>query len=136
MTPIRAISLTFAAGSLGGLIKAGCAWTFGALGVNAALAVKMAPAWTPFFLYQHMVWGGIWGLVFLVPARRMGLLWQGIIFSLPMTLSQLFFMFPKMGSGMLGLNLGRLTPVLVLFFGFVWGWATALWLKLSSQGRG
>jgi hypothetical protein len=135
MAAVRAVSLTFAAGSVGGFIKAACAWGFGHLGINAALGVKMAPAWTPLFIYQHVVWGGIWGLVFLAPARRLSVVWQGLIFSLPMSLIQLFLMFPDQGSGMLGLNLGRLTPGLVLFFGFIWGWATALWLKGAAGSR-
>jgi hypothetical protein len=40
---------------------------------------------------------------------------------------------PKMGKGLLGLQMGHLTPVLILFFGFVWGIATALWLKWSRE---
>jgi hypothetical protein len=135
MATVRKVSLAFAAGSLGGLVKSACAWTFGSLGINALLGVKMAPALTPFFIYQHVVWGGLWGLLFLAPARRWGPWLKGLVFSLPMSLIQLFFMFPQAGSGLLGLKMGILTPALVLFFGFIWGWTTAFWLKVTEGGR-
>jgi hypothetical protein len=32
----------------------------------------------------------------------------------------------------MGVELGRLTPIVVLFFNFVWGASTALWLKFIS----
>jgi hypothetical protein len=39
-----------------------------------------------------------------------------------------------MGKGMWGLELGYMTPVLVTFFGVIWGLATAFWLKYSREG--
>jgi hypothetical protein len=42
-------------------------------------------------------------------------------------------MMPQMHRGLLGLRLGYTTPILILFFGFVWGIATALWLKWSRE---
>ena len=59
---------------------------------------------------------------------------RGALYSLAQTLIQLVIIFPKMGKGMLGLELGYMTPVLVTFFGVIWGLATAFWLKFSRQG--
>ncbi len=36
--------------------------------------------------------------------------------------------------GLLGLELGYMAPVLVTFFGVIWGLATAFWLKSSREG--
>ena len=59
---------------------------------------------------------------------------RGALYSLAQTLIQLVIIFPKMGKGMWGLELGYMTPVLVTFFGVIWGLATAFWLKFSREG--
>jgi hypothetical protein len=127
------LSLIFAAGSLGGLLKGLAAWLCGTLGLNALLGSQFAPMLTPLWVYQHMVWGGLWAFLFLLPLRRLSYVSLGIIYSLPQTLISLVVLMPKMGKGMLGLQMGHFTPVLILFFGFVWGITTALWLKWSRE---
>ena len=128
------ISLVFAAGCLGGLVNSLAVWGFGDLGINAALGVRIAPALTPQWLYPRIIWGGIWGLLFLLPVMRSRLLSRGIIFSLGPTLVQLFVVFPlKAGKGYMGLDLGTLTPLLVFIFNAIWGVATAIWLRWTSR---
>ena len=129
----RNLSLIFAAGAFGGLVKALVAWSFGAAGVNAALGFKMTPALTPMWIYQHLVWGGIWALLFLLPLSGSYYL-RGALYSLGQTLIQLVIIFPNMGKGMLGLELGYMAPVLVTGFGVIWGLAAAFWLKFSREG--
>ncbi len=131
---IKNLSLIFAAGAVGGLAKALTAWGFGAMGLSAWLGSRFAPALTPVWLYQHLVWGGIWAFLFLLPIKRVTYASLGIIYSLGQTLVALLVMFPAMGRGFLGLGLGTVTPVLVLFYGVVWGVLTGLWLKLARQG--
>lgn len=127
------ISLIFAAGSLGGLLKGLTAWLWGTLGLNALLGSQFAPGLTPFWVYQHMVWGGLWAFLFLLPLKGISYTSLGVIYSLPQTLISLLVMMPQMNRGLLGLRLGYTTPVLILFFGFVWGVGTALWLKWSRE---
>ena len=128
------ISMVFAAGCLGGLVNSLAVWIFGDLGINAALGVKIAPALTPQWLYPRIVWGGIWGFLFLLPLMRSRILSRGIIFSLGPTLIQLLVVFPlKAGKGYMGLDLGTLTPLLVFFFNAIWGIATAIWLRWASR---
>jgi hypothetical protein len=128
----RNFSLIFAAGAFGGLLKALIAWSFGAAGINAFLGSKMAMPLTPLWIYQHMVWGGIWACLFFLPLR-----WsyyaRGALYSLGQTLVQLVIIFPKTGKGMLGLELGYMAPFLVTFFGIIWGLATGFWLKSSRN---
>ena len=98
-----------------------------------ALGVKIAPKLTPAYLYPRIVWRGIWGFLFLLPTLRQTIIARGLLYSLGPSLVMLFVVFPmKAKKGMLGLDLGNLTPVLVLFFNAVWGMTTALWLRLSK----
>ena len=130
----RMLSLVFASGCFGGLLNAVVVWLFGRAEITARLGVKIAPGLTPAYLYQRMVWGGIWGFLFLIPAFKNRPLSQGLLFSLGPTIVQLLVIFPNyLNKGMLGLDLGTLTPLFVLFFNAVWGVAAALWLWASER---
>jgi len=96
--------------------------------------VSIAPALTPGWLYPRIVWGGIWGALFLLPLKG-GPATRGIIWSIGPTLVQLFVVFPyKAGKGMMGLELGTLTPLIVVILNIVWGIAAAYYLK-ATDGR-
>lgn len=133
MAIARELSQTFAAGVLGGLVNSVFLWAIGQLGVTAAMGVKLAPAFSPPWLYQRLVWGGIWGLLLLLPFLRQGpLLRTGFIASLGPTLAQLFYVFPYMiHKGVAGLELGLLTPLVVVVVNAVWGWAAVAWLRAA-----
>jgi hypothetical protein len=132
---LRNVSLVFAAGALGGLFNSLVVWLFGEYGIAQSLGVHLAPSLTPAWLYPRIVWGGIWGGLFLLPLIRRSVLLEGIILSLGPTLIQLFLIFPRTGAGTLGMQLGALTPVLVLFFNMVWGVTAAGWLRLIKAPR-
>lgn len=137
MSILTNLSLTFAAGAVGGLLNSLLVWYFGLQGINQWLGVQLAPTLTPAFLYPRLVWGGIWGWLFLLPWGT-GFRWrQGLIFSLAPTLVQLLYVFPyRLQKGLLGWDLGMLTPVLVIFFNAVWGLGTAFWLGLTIRVGG
>jgi hypothetical protein len=108
-------------------------WLFGRFGISAALGVNIAPALSPGWLYPRVVWGGLWGLLFLLPALQGSVLGRGLLFSLGPSLVQLLVVFPYQAhKGVLGLALGTLTPVLVLAFNAVWGVFAALWVRLAK----
>ena len=128
------LSLTFVAGCLGGLVNAVFVWLFGAVGLTGALGVKLAPAFTAPWLYQQLVWGGLWGWLFLLPLTRLSYPWRGLLYSLGPTLGTLLVVLPYQAQkGFLGLQLGYLTPVFVLFFNAVWGVAAGWWLSLTED---
>ena len=130
------LGVLFASGCFGGLINGLAVWIFGVLGITAALGVKIAPALTPGQLYPRIVWGGLWGFLFVLPIFRRSIFWQGLILSLGPTIIQLFIVFPlKAKKGALGLELGYLTPVFVLLFNAVWGWAASYWLACSKNSK-
>ena len=126
----RSLNAVFTAGCWGGLLNGLVVWAFGWAGISAALGVKIAPALTPGMLYPRVVWGGLWGLLFLLPGLGNSLWGRGLLLSLGPTLVQLLVVFPfKAHKGWLGLDLGLLTPLLVIFFNAVWGWGAAWWLR-------
>jgi hypothetical protein len=133
-TCLRDLSLTFAAGALGGLVNGLVVWLFGVLGITTAFGVQSAPSLTAAFLYPRLVWGGLWGFLFLLPFLKGPVVWRGIVYSLGPTLVQLFVVFPlKLGKGWLGLDLGALMPLFVIFFNIVWGVCAAAWLSIVSE---
>ena len=134
MTMARKISLVFAAGVLGGLINSLAVWIFGEFGITAAAGVNIAPKLSAAWLYPRLVWGGIWGVLFLLPMMQTSIWSRGFIYSLGPTLVQLFVVFPmKAQKGAMGLELGMLTPVFVVVFNAIWGWTAAIWLRWTGK---
>jgi len=126
--------LVFTAGCLGGLLNSFAVWFLGQKGVPALLEVKIAPHWSAAWLYPRLVWGGIWGALFLLPVLRKSVFGRGLLFSLGPTLVQLFYVFPMVaGKGMLGLALGDFTPIFVFFYNLVWGITAAAWLSMADE---
>lgn len=131
---VASTSVAFAAGALGGIANGLAVWLFGATGITALLGVSLAPALVPPFLYQKITWGGIWGFLFLVPFMTRRPVTRGLAASIAPTLVQLFVVFPfVLGKGMLGLQLGYLTPLFVIIFNAVWGIAASLWFRSASS---
>lgn len=133
---IEKTSELFSAGAFGGLINGLIVWFFGTLGITTALGVKIAPQLSAPFLYPRVVWGGIWGFAFLLPFLKDRLYLKGLILSLGPTIIQLFVVFPiKAQKGLMGLDLGALTPIFVFLFNAAWGIASAYWLKMIGPER-
>ncbi len=130
---MRTLLIVFSAGCLGALANSIAVWLFGYFGITAELGVSIAPTLTPNWLYPRIVWGGIWGLLFLLPILKSKYLLKGAVLSLFPSLVQLFVVFPyQAGKGMAGLDLGQLTPLFVLFFNWIWGVVSAIAIKLSK----
>lgn len=128
MSVAGSLSLFFAAGALGGLANSLVAWSSGELGVTRALGVALHPDLSPASLYARVVWGGLWGGLFVLPLAGRSWIRRGLILSLGPSLVQLLVVFPSRGAGALGLALGTLTPLLVLVFNAVWGLVASWWV--------
>ncbi len=80
------MSVVFAAGCIGALVNSVLVWYLGHQGIPQQVGVHIAPVWSKHFLYPRIVWGGLWGFVFLLPVLRGGWLISvftaGIFFSL------------------------------------------------------
>ncbi len=131
---VRNLSFVFTAGAFGGLANSAALWGAGVIGLTGALGVAIAPSLTAAWLYPRLVWGALWGLVFLLPFSRERWVARGLVASLAPSLVQLFGVFPwQLNMSMLGLELGALTPVVVLVVNAVWGVATSWWLRIAGR---
>jgi hypothetical protein len=129
MDAARSLSLFFAAGALGGLVSSLALWLFGELGLDHTLGVSIAPELRSAWLYPRLVWGGLWGFVFVLPVQ-LGWLARGLVLSLAPSLVQLLVIFPlRAHKGVLGLELGLLTPVVVLLCNALWGLVASWWIR-------
>jgi hypothetical protein len=134
-TSLSRWSLSYAAGTVGALLNSLGAWLFGLIGLSALMGVKIVPALTTAFLYPRLVWGGLWGFLFLIPILRDKWVLRGLLWSLAPTLVQLLYIFPfKAGKGMMGFDLGTMTPAFVLLCNVIWGLAASWWMDLTDRG--
>lgn len=131
---VRHLSVCFTAGVFGGLANALFVWGMGAMGVTAFFDIAIAPAWTLPWLYQRLVWGGIWGFVFIVPVMTRSVWGRGALLGVLPSLVQLLVVFPNvLDKGMFGLELGALTPAYVLMANSVWGAGAAFWMTCAQE---
>lgn len=129
---MKKVLICFAAGCLGALVNSLVAWQAGELGIARWAGVSMTPVLTTRWLYPRIVWGGLWGLLFMLPFLKSRFLIKGSALSLIPTAVQLFFLFPhKTHQGLMGMSLGMWTPVLVLAYNWVWGIVTAVTIRFS-----
>ena len=133
----RNLSLGFAAGGVGAIANVAFVAIAAATGLVAAMGISMTPPPMPAFLYKQIVWGGIFGFAFAVPAISRSWIRGGLLVGLAASLVALFIVFPAVtidgrGPGMAGLNAGQMMPVLVLIANSVWGLAAAWWYHRMS----
>lgn len=130
---MKKLLICFAAGCLGALANSLTVWAFGEYGITKQFGVAIAPALKLSWLYPRIVWGGLWGLVFVFPFLNSRLIAKGALISIFPTLVQLLVVFPlKAGKGYFGMDLGMYTPVFVVFFNLIWGGVAALAIKYSK----
>ena len=119
----RQATLDFGAGVLGALADVIVLVIFGALSIVPATEV------TKLFLYRALVWGGLWGFLFLIPWKASWWL-RGLVFSLGPTAVLWFVIYPFVANlGVLGLNQGIWGPITPLITNGVWGLVAAWWLE-------
>ena len=128
---IRKLSGAFTGGAIGGLVDSINIWVLSNLGITTLLGVSMKPEFTAPWLYQRMVWGGIWMLLLLLPLWKDRTVLRGCMFSLLPSTMMLFMVFPSMDKGLLGLGFGVLRPVVVIALNFIYGIVAAFWYKTT-----
>lgn len=129
---VQHIATSFSCGVFGALLACLLLWVFGVYGLNASLGVALSPGLSLRWLYPYLVWGGIWALLFLLPWRNAWFA-RGILLSLPPLLVQLFILFPRSGSGIAGLGLGALTPLVIFLVFATWGLVSSFVLRYLGR---
>lgn len=128
---LNKVNAFFVGGVIGALVDSFNIWFLGKIGFTSFIGVGLHPQFTMRWLYPRLVWGGIWGLLFLLPIMKRQIYLRGMLFSLVPTLMMFFVVFPEMGKGYYGLGFGTLTPLLVLLLNFIWGIVVSLWKRYS-----
>ena len=129
---IRKISAAFTGGAIGGFVDSFNIWAMGKIGISDMIGLAMKPEFNAPWLYQRMVWGGIWMLLLLLPLMKNRTLVRGMLFSLLPSTMMLFFVLPSMGKGMLGLGFGMITPLVVIGLNLVYGIVAASWYRSAT----
>ncbi|WP_323846098.1 hypothetical protein [Microbulbifer magnicolonia] len=129
---IKNLSVCFAAGSLAGLAYALGLWAMGHYGFTRWLGVDIAPYLSNTYLYQRIVWGGICGLIFLLPWQKSWLA-RGFFLSLIPAGILLLLLLPMRGYGPGAVGLGMMTPLVIVLACAMGGIAASGLLR--AQGR-
>jgi hypothetical protein len=130
---IKRISAAFTGGAIGGLVDSINILVLSGIGITSLLGISMKPEFSPPWLYERMVWSGIWMLLLLIPLWENRTVLRGCVFSLFPSAMMFFMVFPKMGKGLLGLDFGMLTPLLVIALNFIYGIVAAYWYKNATR---
>lgn len=129
MAIFRLLTLGFGAGAFGACILALASAFFAALHVPELIGLP-APNPQPVLprLYQAVVWGGIWGLFFVLPVLNRWWWLKGIIIGTLATLAIVFYFNP-------GITTPPMRFVYVLVLNMIWGVAAGAWWALVSGTR-
>lgn len=128
----RNLSVCFAVGCFGGLCYALGLWAMGQYGFTQWLGVDLAPRLSNTYLYQRIVWGGLCGLLFLLPWRNAWLL-RGALLSLVPAGLMLLYLLPQRGYDYGAFMLGHLTPVVIILACAIGGIAASGLLRIQGK---
>ena len=129
MAPLRLLTLGFGAGAFGACVLSLVAYLLARVGVPEMLGIALPQRPMPAALYQTIVWGGLWGLLLVLPV--MNRLWwlKGIIIGVVATAVLALYFTPSLREG---------PPVLLLYIlalSAVWGIAAGFWWLAVSGPR-
>lgn len=129
---IRKISAAFTGGAIGGFVDSFNIWFMGKVGISDLIGLSMKPEFSAPWLYQRMVWGGVWMLLLLLPLLKKKVVLRGCLFSLLPSAMMLFMVLPGMGKGVLGFGFGAVTPVVVIGLNCIYGMVASLWYRKGT----
>lgn len=124
--------MAFTSGAVGALINTFAFWAVIGFGIASFMGVHIglgSGAEIKANLYQQLVWGGIWGFLFVLPFMDNNWFCKGMIIGALPSLVTLLYLMPHSGAGMWGTNLGNMTFVVVFFLNFIWGVVASWWYK-------
>ena len=133
MKAVRNASLAFTGGAIGAFVDSFNIWMMGKVGISDLIGITMKPEFTTPWLYQRMIWGGIWMLLLMLPVWKNRIYMRGMLFSLVPSAMMLFMVLPGMGKGIFGLGFGTLMPVVVVGLNFIYGIVASYWYTMGRR---
>ena len=131
---LKNINAAFTSGVIGSLTAAIGFWLLQQLGLTSnALNIHLAHKFTITWLYPQLTWGGIWGLLFMLPLLKDKHMLRGILFSLGPTMMIFLRYAPGLERSLFGHSFGAVRPELVLVVNFAWGIIAAIWYRESLR---
>ena len=130
------MSLAFTAGAIGAVANVVFVAILAALGITAMLGIESPRPPMPGFLYKQVVWGGLWGLLLVLPLLRGNWWLRGLVLGFFASLAAMLIFLPQIhmpagapfaSPGQFGLGWGEMMPLLILVANSVWGLAAAWW---------
>jgi len=135
MKYVRYISGAFTGGALGGLLDSFNIWFMGKVGLSDLIGISMKPDFTAPWLYQRMIWGGLWMLLLLIPVWKDRTILRGMVASIFPSAMVLLVVFPSMNKGVLGLEFGIAMPMVVITLNFIYGIFSAYWYVATCSNE-
>ena len=124
------MSVAAAAGAVGGVLQTLIIVALSEMSLFQLVGLPFKIPFTLPYLYQRITWGGLWGLLFLIPLLPNTAHWKrGLIFAAGPALASLLFFLPFQDDmGWFGLKMGVVWPVVVVIFALIWGYIAGSWL--------
>ncbi|MEZ4484466.1 MAG: hypothetical protein R2864_07675 [Syntrophotaleaceae bacterium] len=106
---LRKLSLAYTGGTVAALTACLVFWLLGRDGVTAWLGIGLAPRLTPCWLYGRLIFGGLCGLLLVLPILPNRVPLRGMLISLAPAAYILLVYFPRAGGGCSASATGALT---------------------------
>lgn len=133
MSSLQKLSRGFTGGAVGGIANVIAIIILVKLGIVDLMGIKMPPPAHPnLLLYKQIAWGGLWGLLLITPVLKDSWWQRGLLLGILASAAALFYFMPATPAGMMGLNAGALTWLLVLIVNSVYGLVAGWWYERSA----
>ncbi|WP_299004467.1 hypothetical protein [uncultured Shewanella sp.] len=130
---MKRVLVLFGAGCIGALLASLLFWLLTYLGLGHYVKFPYFPVLSAGWLYPKVLWGGVYGLLLLIPILESKLWLKVILLSILITLVHLFIALPfSVYRGAAGLNIGLYAFLFALLFNFLWASITALTVKFAK----
>jgi len=129
---LKKINAAFTGGVVAALLMTLTMWYLGNVGVLGRIGVQLKPGLSLGQFFTNGGWGGLWGLLFLLPVLQARVVLRGMILALPPAVFVLCYRLPREGHGVLGLGYGEWAPLVILVSWLCWGVVGAYWHASSS----
>ncbi|MBE0621060.1 MAG: hypothetical protein IH605_10740 [Burkholderiales bacterium] len=130
----RNASLAFTAGALGAIANRIALWLLGLLAVIPPTRIAFPlPEPVKLWFYSAIVWGGLWGFLFLIPWRASWWL-RGIVLGFGPSLGVWLVIYPYVAHvGFFGASRGVMALVIpFLVNNIVWGMFASWWYEFTG----